>query len=119
MNNFDNIKKGDRVKIETHEGDFAEFTVHTKEYRLINSKANRYDHRNIKSLEILPLPLPTRRGAMVGHPTDSGYVHYTLESDGSWYFVSGVTKEIFKVDLETVRSAIREVGMTVLFEGVA
>lgn len=85
MTNFDNIKKGDRVKIETHEGDFAEFTVQTKEYSFINSKTNSYDHQIIKSLEVVKPPVPTEPGFYKVEDGDNRV--FMLDNYKNWHII--------------------------------
>lgn len=83
MNNFDNIKKGDRVKIETYNGDFAEFTVWFKDEVVIESATNTYGVSDIKSFEVIQKPLPMEPGFYKAD--DVKLTLYSLDPHRGWW----------------------------------
>lgn len=102
MNNFDNIKKGDRVKIETHAGDFAEFTVTDEGPGCISSQYNIYSIRHLKSLEVVKQPLPTKPG-MYRAEDGEGQV-FMLDSADQWHVIYTKDLSIWKKSAGFVES---------------
>ena len=116
MTTFDDVKVGDRVRLTHENGDLAEFTVTdigSGKYWISGMDANTFTADGWQ-VEILEKPLPTKHGAMIGHPTDAGWVPYVYRADlGKWYRIDeGPASEA------TIRWFMRARGFVVLFEGI-
>ena len=115
MTTFEDVKVGDRVRLTHKNGDLAEFTVNCVYRDELYSLVSVYDEEDGWQTEILETPLPTKHGALIGHPTESRFVQF-LRSSNRWQEVAdgdaNPTTEAY------VRQAMRENGFVVLFPGI-
>lgn len=84
------VEVGDKVRVTLDTRDSAEFTVTVIRTLSVESAHNIYTNSTIQSLEMIEkklVPLPTKDGAVIGHPTHSGYVTYQLSKSGKWFRV--------------------------------
>ena len=75
---FENVRKGDRVRLTVANGDLAEITVLSVAHSAIYDRANRVIRgKDWDTLEILPKPLPTEPGFWL-----SGGSVWEIDDDG-------------------------------------
>lgn len=115
------VEVGDKVRLTQITGDTAEFTVTRVGYEAIESNYNYFGGAYNQSLEILErdVKLPSNEGAVVGHPTSSGWVSYQLNSRGEWWAVDissqGSTRKTSSATV--IRAMVGDLGFKVLYEG--
>lgn len=85
MINLEGINNGDRVKIETHAGDIAEFTVVDAKSWGLYSESNTYPERAIKSVEVIQKPLPTEPGLYEAE--NGGTRLFILDRECKWHIL--------------------------------
>ena len=85
MINLEGINKGDRVKIETYQGDTAEFTVRFKDECVIKSATNTCRVADLKSLEVIQKPLPTEPGLYKAE--NGGTRLFILDRECKWHIL--------------------------------
>lgn len=115
------VEVGDKVRITTKNGDSSEFTVTVAALGSLESRHNFFGGDCIQSLEVIEkkqIPLPTKDGAIIGHPSVSGWVFYQLNRHGQWWLVdTSVQGNMEKVSESRPSGAIRTLGFEVLYEG--
>lgn len=115
MTTFEDVKVGDRVRLTHENGDLAEFTVNCVDGDELYSQVNTYDEEDGWQVEILEQPLPTKHGAMIGHPTDTEWAPFVYRAATSaWYLVGHSSRQ----PEDYVRHYMRSFGLVVLFEGI-
>lgn len=116
------VEVGDKVRVTLDNGDSAEFTVTILRTLSVESAHNIYTNATIQSLEVTEkklVPLPTKDGAIIGHPSHSGYITHQLSRTGNWYRVDTSSGgSISPSSEETVRMAMAmSPKFEVLYEG--
>lgn len=90
---FEGVKIGDRIRLTTDTGDFAEFTVTARYGNYIDSKNNSFYGPHWDTLEVLAPALPTKPGyyeAVGQFPMGVREFHpYYLSPSGQWYAIQG------------------------------
>lgn len=109
------VEVGDKVRITLKGGDSSDITVAVAALRSLESKHNFFNWDVLQSLEVLErkqVSLPTKYGAIVGHPEENEWRPYTLVN-GQWY--EAAAKE--PTDEGYVRWYMQNRGFVVLYEG--
>lgn len=108
------IEVGDKVRVTQDTGDSSDFTVTVSARGSLESRHNFFGGHYIQSLEILKrdVKLPTKYGAVVGHPDADDWHPYTLVG-GQWYEAASNAP----TDEDDVRWFMQNRGFVVLYEG--
>ena len=109
------VEVGDKVRITLKGGDSSDITVAVTALGSLESKHNFFGGGVIHSLEILErkqVSLPTKYGALVGHPEENEWHPYTLVN-GQWYEAASKAP----TDEDNVRWYMQNRGFVVLYEG--
>ena len=105
MINLEEINKGDRVKIEAHAGDTAEFTVVHKNRWVIESATNTYVFSDLKSIEVVQRSLPTEPGLYKAEDGESRV--FILKGSGQWVIYYTTDHSLIEQSTEFVSKYFR------------